>query len=344
MRRRDVLATAGFALSGSLAGCLASDSEPATATDRPRGGVVCRSEDRWAETEPVETHVIDDRRANRHARQWERCDLPPNAGAIEHPDADTAAEWNADYLGEGIATEPSVPFETTTRAVRETNWISGDSSYVADVLDSEDAEPSVETGEFGDLIRRRVEDTDFSESVLVFVGDCCGMPTSGQGWARVEASGGTLHLHGYRKRPYGGPQVPAGLYSLIEVERPAAELDVACVSYNHAQQTRLHFDSTDGPLSFLRAGIANDREEDVTVEMELTADGEKRVDSSFPVSARGRWNRIGTVGLPGTTFQVDVRIDSLGVDRSETYAQSESLGFRIRRDGTLDIGSSRDLY
>ena len=348
MRRRDVLATAGVALSGSLGGCsIPGKGEPATATDRPRAGVVCRSEERWAETEPLDEQVVDTPAGDRHVREWERCDLPPYP--IEWPDAETEAEWNADYLGEGMATEPSVPFEVTTATIRR-DEVGGRSAYppgayVVEVLDGPDAEPSVPTGTFGARVRERVEDADFTSSVLVLVADCCGLPDSGQGWERVESDGDALHLHGYRKPSWGGALIQSVRFSLLEVERPASAVEVACASYTTDETARLHFDSTDGLVEFQGALAANDREEPVAVDVRVTTeDGEVRVDDRIRVPAGVQWSNVGYIGLVGDTYEVSVASEELGAGQELTYADPHTLGIRVRTDGTIDVGPSDDLY
>lgn len=349
MNRRRLLAGASLALTAPLAGCLGdadSDRDVGTVTTPPDGSFLCER----TEGEGVDAIADDGPDARgRIVEEWRRNDVPPYP--IQRPrTAGSDGDWNPAYLGEGMATAPSLDFDQYTVAIRtgepdvahpvETSW-----TYVVDLVTAEDRTTVVDVQQLDSHIRDRLADVDFESSVAVLFVDCCGLEPSRHRWARVESTAAGVHLHGYPTRAGGGNLINHTRYSVLEIDRPDERVEHACVSYTAQEPTRLHVASTDGRVTFVPAVLANDHDADLAVDLDVsTGAGEQRVASSVTASADRKWNPIGVVGLADESFTVDLAIPALGVETTETYDGDFALGIRLTAENEVLVGPSNELY
>ncbi|MFC4543118.1 hypothetical protein ACFO5R_14405 [Halosolutus amylolyticus] len=249
MHRRTALTTAGGTLAVALAGCL-SDSDD-TGTDD-------------------EDDVGDDD--------------PGDDG--QNGDGD-GGEWNDDYLGERMATTPSLEFSTiqgaqladvplesedvddgTTDDRVETDPRVDEPPHEITVPDEADSETDPD-GEYrvrlletaaerddvlemetvDDETRDRLQAVDFDDAVLVVVESGYGSSSIVHRWARVEDVDDGVHLHGYYRKPYERLADMSPRLSVLEVERPDDDPSLARVSLTVTPDHRVHFNSTEGVVS-----------------------------------------------------------------------------------------------
>lgn len=326
MNRRALLVSGGIALSTVCAGCL--------------GGVAgSRAPDR---TTPYPVELNDGGpKADRLVNAWSHSDVPPY-GISGVETLDSEADWTPTYLGDGMATAPSLPF--VQRAV-DRDRLREPARFQRPTVNSYSLALIGSESERDRLLKPGGEPVDFEESVLVLVGECCGSGSVIHEWVRVEEGKGGIHLFGYHREPYLQTSDLRPRYSLLEIDRPADRVGTACASLTVGEQRRVHFDSTVDALRLVPAVMANDLSEAVTGRLRITtADGERRVNDSFIISAGTEWKRIGLVGERADLFTVELTIDALDIDLSEEYpADGGTLGIRIRNEGNAVVGRSDEI-
>lgn len=179
----------------------------------------------------------------------QRIDEPPHE--IETPDANDPEEWNEEYLGENMATEPSLAFERIESVrLADTTLNSGDEAYNVRVLrDSNERDSVLDTEAVDEDTRQRLEAVDFDESVLVVVESGYGSSSVTHRWARVEETPDAIHLHGYYTDPFEQFDDIAMWHSVLEVERPDDGVEFARVSLTVDPDRRVHFNSTEGVVT-----------------------------------------------------------------------------------------------
>jgi hypothetical protein len=197
------------------------------------------------------------------------------------------------------------------------------------------------------LLRTVGEGTDFGETVLVLVGECCGSSSVSHEWARVEATDAGVHLYGYHRQPYVQLTDLSPRYSLLAVDRPAggAEVEAACASLTVGERQRVHVGSPGGVVTLVGAVMANDLPEPVTGRLRITtAGGDRRVDGPFSIEAMKEWKGLGLVGQRGERLTVELTVEALGIDLSTDYpADDGTLGIRIRGEGDAVVGHSGEI-
>lgn len=221
MKRRAVVTGLGIAATTALSGC--TQSAPTSGDDTTM--------DETTESDP-------------------RVDEPPHE--IESPDSDDPEEWNDDYLGEHMATEPSLPFErvrSTRLADDALRDYEGESYRVRLLRDADERDAVLDLDATGEDARERLAAVDFDESVLVVVESGYGSSSVEHQWARVEETADGVHLHGYYTDPFEQLSDVDSWHSVLEVERPDAGPDLARVSLTVDEQRRVHFDSTEGVVT-----------------------------------------------------------------------------------------------
>lgn len=348
MNRRRLLANASIAVTAPLTGCLGS-SEPGfdreTVSGSPEREFPCPASATDGTVDAVSDESPEARR--RLVEPWARNDVPPYP--IRKPEAEAEAEWNPDYLGEHMPTTPSLEFEQHAFAFRTDDPaayepVDGPWSYVVDLFTESDRSTVLDVDLLAPRIRERLAAVDYGSNVAVVFVDCCGMEPSGHRWARVEATPSGVRLHGYHTEAWGGDLIPRTRLSILEIEQLDTAVEHACVSYTAQEPTRLHAASTDGHVTFLPAVLANDHDSDLEVDLQLTTEtGERRVDRTVTAFADREWNAIGVVGLVDEAFTVQVAVERLGIDVTETYAGDFALGIRLRPDGGVAVGPSNEI-
>jgi hypothetical protein len=237
MNRRGLLAGVGISLSTAVAGCLGDGAFDGG--DRENGD---EEGDEQREVEPIEEDP--------------RVDEPPHE--ITPQDDEDPDSWNDEYLGEEMATEPSLSFEVlpVTRRMlsdhgqRLTEYDTRIGEYWVEIVDTEDARDELlDIEEIHDeQLRERLEAVDFEDFLLIILETGYGSSSVGHRWARVEEGEKGVHLHGYYMDPLGRDGDISTTVSVLEVERPSKEL-IARVSLTVSQDLRVHFNSTEGVVT-----------------------------------------------------------------------------------------------
>lgn len=243
MDRRRFLAASGLSISVAAAGCLGG-SRLSGGSDDENGGD--DGPGPGTETDDEGTTVGEDPRVTEPPREIERPDPPDDPEAFD--------EWNDEYLGEHMETEPSLAFDpipVTVGWVRDTGLEGterpGDEAYEARVVaDEDDYEATFYRKRMDDPLRDELDSVDFDERVLVLVESGFGSSSVDHRWARVEADGGVVHLHGYYTDPYERTDDIDTRFSVLEVERPSEGFDFARVSLTVDDERRIRFNSTEG--------------------------------------------------------------------------------------------------
>lgn len=221
MKRRAVVTGLGIAAATALSGCTQSATAPGDETTM----------DETTTPEP-------------------RVDEPPHE--IESPGPDDPEGWNDEYLGEHMATEPSLPFERI-RPVRLADEAlrnyEGEAYRVRLLRDADERDAVLDLEATDGDARERLTTVDFDESVLVVVESGYGSSSVDHRWARVEDGGDGIHLHGYYTEPYEQLSDIDAWHSVLEVERPDAGPDLARVSLTVDEHRRVHFNSTEGVVT-----------------------------------------------------------------------------------------------
>jgi len=368
-RRRRMLKAIGVFGTAGIAGCLNSDQN---ATPRRTGsavGTISRTEhpnetaadsrestdDSASGTDRSAVDGTSEVAPERFVEEWSRNDVPPYE--IDRPEVprnydDSTAwnpedDWDPDYLGAGMPTEPSLAFTTLERfPFPDRDWeFRGTESFVTELMQSrEDMEALLDLGGADPATRDRLDAVDFEESVLVFLGDCCGSSSVSHGWGRIEETPDGIHLHGYRTDPWLTLDDISSRLSLLEVERPAADLDLARVSFTIDEETRVHFDTDDGPIGLRGVMLSNDHPEDLVVSLRIvTAGGDVRVDADVPIQNGYNYKGIGLVSEADTELTVDVAVESHDIDVTHTYTGAHTMGIRLEGDGSVAVGPSNEV-
>lgn len=323
MNRRTLLAGSASALATVTTGCLGGTTEPDLSEPSP----------------PSCDHQLNDGGpdVDRLVEPWAHSDVPPYEITSQR-EVETESEWNAHYLGSSMPTSPSLDFETHDVPRAEVdgrlNVNSGDVRYFVELIDPDD-EPAF----LADL------DVDAEESALVLVGQCCGSSSVYHRWARVQQTGGAIHLHGYLVEPVFQTDDLSPRYSLVEVDRPATDVSGACVSLTTDREERIHVNSSDGVVSLVGAVLANGSDRSRTIDLRLrTTAGETRVDDSVTIEANREWMSIGTVGKTDETLTVTIRGEDPEVDVETEYDLSNGvLGIRLRNARGAVVGPSGEI-
>lgn len=246
MRRRALLAATSATTLGMFAGCL---GDSFGVQDNPTAD--CETTDR-------DSTVDEDTRMDEPPQEITRPEEP-------EPEEDDY-DWNAEYLGECMVTEPSLSFEVLTRELptledvglqsREHDYWAGLIRSEADrenVLYMDGAEMTVGKAflEKKEEVLGRLEAVDYDEAVIVVVETVGGRSTRPR-WVRVEEHEEGIHLHGYRPRPYSSTLELGVTRSIMKVERPDSAVSRARVSLTVRDDERVHFDSTEGPVAIDR--------------------------------------------------------------------------------------------
>lgn len=248
MNRRTVLVAGGLILTTSLGGCLSDEAEGEHGSEN--------ADDQEGESGHPEGNDGDNREV---IEENPRIDDPPYD--IERPDPpDDPADfdqWNDEYLGAQMETEPSLAFRTIPVSagwVRDTGLggmerSSGEAYQVRVVAGEDDYERLFRGEEMEETVRDRLNAVDFDESVLVVVESGFGSGSVEHRWARIECEEGIVHLHGYYTDPYEQTDDIDTRFSVLEVERPSAGPDFARVSLTVDEHRRVHFNSTEGVVA-----------------------------------------------------------------------------------------------
>lgn len=226
MRRRAFVTTAGIVGAAALAGCV-TDGNGDDGGDN--GGA--------AGTPP------DD-----------RVDAPPHDP--ERPPWNEE-EWDPHWLGDGMATEPSLSFETVEARLTDRR-LGGPSDTdpefaVTLVTTQEGLASRVDLAASDD----RLETVDFDAEAVVVVESGYGSSSIHHAWQRVEKVENGIHLHGYHVEPYVRNDDISPRYSVAVVETPLDGDDRARVSLTYSRDWRANFDSTEGVV-----GVGSDDEPD----------------------------------------------------------------------------------
>ncbi|WP_311173574.1 hypothetical protein [Halobellus ordinarius] len=94
---------------------------------------------------------------------------------------------------------------------------------------------------------------DFEESVLAAVEIGYGSGSVEHRWARVESTEKGLALVGYYTDPYVQTDDLTTRVSLVEVFRPATEVEIAHIHLTVREEQRIHFNSTEGLVTITSA-------------------------------------------------------------------------------------------
>lgn len=184
------------------------------------------------------------------AADADRVDTPPYE--IQKPD--DVEDWNEEYLGEHMPTEPSLGFEVLTNArgvlrerrlthdADEEYWVglATDGTARDELLDLD----AVDAG-----TRERIESVDFEERLLVVVETGYGSGSVEHRWGRMEDTADGVDLYGYYTDPTEGTDDVTTWLSLLEIERPDTAVDRARVSLTVDTDRRVRFDSTEGVVT-----------------------------------------------------------------------------------------------
>lgn len=214
MRRRTFVTTAGLVGVAALAGCV-TDSD---GDDSDNGGAADTPDD--------------------------RVDAPPHDP--ERP-PETDEEWDPHWLGAGMATEPSLSFETVEATLTDQRLDTGpsdtDPEFAATLVTAEEELASrVDLAASGD----RLETVDFDAETVVVVESGYGSSSIHHAWQRVVEVEDGIYLHGYHVKPLAQTDDIVARHSVAVVETPLDRDDRAHVSLTYSGDWRANFDSTEG--------------------------------------------------------------------------------------------------
>ncbi|MCU4752017.1 hypothetical protein OB919_08475 [Halobacteria archaeon AArc-curdl1] len=185
-----------------------------------------------------------------------RVDEPPYEIERPEPPDDPADEdaWNDHYLGESMPEEPSLPFEHLSSVPIDDRTLSRmeaeNGQYAARLIENEAERDRVFDLEAMDRgSRDRLDRIDFDQSCLVVVESGFGSGSVNHVWRRVEAVPDGVHLHGYYTDPNLRTSDHTSRHSVVIVDRPDIDLELARVSLTVGTDRRVHFNSTEGPVS-----------------------------------------------------------------------------------------------
>ncbi|QCC47453.1 hypothetical protein [Halobellus limi] len=182
-----------------------------------------------------------------------RVDAPPHA--IERPetpeDPGDGDGWNEEYLGDAMATTPSLDFTTLAHRgvarppLRHRGW-EENLYWVTLVADGATRDTLLDLDALDEPARQRLREVDFDDSIVVAVETGYGSGSVEHRWTRVEETQRGVRLHGYYTDPWIQTDDLTTRGSVVEVDRPAGELALARVSLTVSEDRRIHFNSTEG--------------------------------------------------------------------------------------------------
>ncbi|ERH10406.1 MAG: hypothetical protein J07HX64_02180 [halophilic archaeon J07HX64] len=220
MNRRRFLTTAGLVGTLAVAGCVSSGDDDTTGAGTPPS---------------------------------ERVDEPPH-----NPERPPEDDWDPNWLGAGMATDPSLSFETVDAPLTDHQLATGsppsESEYAVSLLTSTaELESTVEMDDAPDRLRS----VDFGEELVVVVESGYGSSSVDHVWQRVETVAGGIHLNGYRTDPQAGTTDYTARHSVLVVETTVEEGDRAHASLTVSGDERINFDSSEGVISLDRTDGGN---------------------------------------------------------------------------------------
>lgn len=261
MDRRTLLVATGVSFSAALAGCLGSngpasddDHDDDLGSDDTDDGDDDDHEDDDDVADGTDGEDDDDPGDDRDVIEEDpRTDEPPHD--IEIPEQPTDPEdfdqWDDDYLGSAMETEPTLEFDVLTRSpgvLRDPGFDEPhDSIYRVQAITSQTAYEEVFDEEAADdELRERLNAVDFEETALVVVESGIGSGSIEHRFARVDEDGAIAHLHGYYSAPFEQTDDLAVRHTVLEVEKPADGLEFVRTSLTVGEDRRVHFNSTEG--------------------------------------------------------------------------------------------------
>ena len=258
--RRTVLVGAGIGIATLVAGCLDESTDSAGGMDdtnetaAPTDGDIDGEDGDGDEDEDEDEDGDGDGDV---ITEEPRVDEPPYA--IERPAVDTEDEpwktWNDDYLGDGMATDPSVGFESLSRvgladpALRFTEHEHGGGAYAIRLIETAaELTETIDLDATAEESRTTLEGVTFDEQVVIVVESGFGSGSIAHRWARVEAVDDGLHLHGSQTRPYEQTDDLTTRHSVLVVDRPVEgeSIGLARTSLTVSEDRRIQFNSTEG--------------------------------------------------------------------------------------------------
>lgn len=324
MNRRRLLAGAGIALSLPLGGCLSEDENSDSSDDENR-------------------NPAEDGDGYESIEDYPRVDEPPHK--INSPEGEDPDDWNDEYLGEYMGTEPSLSFEqiSVERNILQEYRLTDDEQeeFVVDVVEDEsDRDRILDLDEAEEVTRERIEAVDLEESVLVVVETGYGSSSVDHRWARIEGTDEGIHIHGYYIDPYEQLDDITTWLSVLEIERPD-NLDLAHVSLTIDEDRRVHFNSTEGvvtPDEDNESGrtsyiaIRNDTAESQTAYLTIRTDEDAVLEETVEVSPDERQLVDSQITATGE-YEISLSVDE-GPDTSFMFEVDEHA---------LSVGSNVDL-
>ena len=235
MRRRRFIASAGIIGTAALAGCVSNNDETGDG-----GG---NGDENGGDNSGENGADNGDENGSSSVVPRQRVDEPPH-----DPEEPPEDNWDEHWLGDGMATEPSLPFETVTAQLSspQLGEPTTQAEFVATAIRS--------TGELESMVDMetapdRLGNVDFSQETVVVVEDGYGSSSVGHSWQRVESTDNGIHLHGYRTDPQVQTTDFTSRHSVLVVETPADEVDRAGVSLTIGENERVNFDSSEGVVA-----------------------------------------------------------------------------------------------
>lgn len=247
MHRRTVLSGSGVAVACALAGCLGNGF---TGSDDDHDASTALAPDAVVEEDP-------------------RVDDPPHEiERPEEPDSlEDGDEWDDEYLGTSIETDPSLSFETLPVprwAIVDTGFGDADfdegDAYRVTAVTSEDEyhryvdEDAIDETEYADDrtpadVHDALEAVDFNESFLVIVESGFGSGSVGHRWSRLEDDGEELTIHGSYTDPWMQTHDITDRTSVLRVEHPPDAVSFVRVRLTVSGERRVRFNSTEGVVT-----------------------------------------------------------------------------------------------
>ena len=240
MRRRVLLAGLGASNIGLIAGCLGDTASNPGDDGDTSTGFECETGDA---NQPIE---ID---------EFPATDEPPHTIIPEDQidtDEGTMAgdDWNAEYLGECMDTEPTVEFEHQRRGAGIANEASlwnaltddkRQSFYWAQVARSE-----ADADEIWDKLPEEISGIDFDESVVILLQHGLYSGSLRTEWVRVEEKYDGLHFFGYQRDPWIHDADESSHPTIILADVPGSDVEQITLSLTRNRNQRLHFGPEDG--------------------------------------------------------------------------------------------------
>ncbi len=240
MTRRRFIVTTGLVVgTAGLAGCVGDgDDEPAN------GGAGNGDDENGDDANGDDTDLPPE-------PDLDRVDMPPHEPERPpEPEPGDEDEWDAKWLGDGMDEEPSLTFEHATAvspAERELESPpSGDEeqrgSYAVTLIDSEET------------LTARINDPEeldvsFDEEVVLQIESGWGSSSVSHRFQRVEEHESGVYIHGYYTAPITQTTDVTSRHSVVIVEKPADEVELAHVSLTAGEDRRVNFDSSEGVVS-----------------------------------------------------------------------------------------------